>query len=320
MGDVTPHMIVDYLLSRNKNENITVLKAIKHFYNHDILPDVNKAPGTKRNYNKSINHLCNFLKYKKLMSISVKDFKRVHVSKFIDYLRTPILKENKVGLNGQSVHSVVKNIKPIFKKLLFEEQIATNPFEGVKIPFEKAIKPRLSNEKFIDIVHLDLSADKTLEVYRDIFVLLCYTGLSYCDTIDLRQSDVKLGLIELRRKKSKVQTKQFLTKQSINILEKYKDEVPEQRILPKRSLDKLNLNLKLIAAKTNIDFPLSTYAARRFFRQSIFESGIRESLVIKSLMGHTNSNDIDSHYFLVSGDILKGAKKKLQKHFKKLLK
>lgn len=38
MGDVRPSMIVDYLLSRNKNENITVLKAIKHFYNHDILP------------------------------------------------------------------------------------------------------------------------------------------------------------------------------------------------------------------------------------------------------------------------------------------
>ena len=103
-----------------------------------------------------------------------------------------------------------------------------------------------------------------------------YTGLSYCDAIDLRQSDVEVGLIELRRKKSKVQTKQFLTKQSLKILEKYKDEVPEQRILPKRSLDKLNLNLKLIAAKTNIDFPLTTYTARRFFRQSIFESGIRE--------------------------------------------
>ena len=320
MAEVTPHMIVDYLLSRNAIENKTVIEAVNQYYSLVILPDVNKAPGTKRNYKKSINHLCNFLQHKKLKSIGTKGFKRVHVSKFIDYLKTPIPKENKIGLNSQSVHSVVKNIKPIFNRLLFEEQITLNPFSGVKIPFKKAVKPRLTNENFIDIVNMDLVRNKTLEVYRDIFVFLCNTGLSYCDAIDLRQSDVEKGLIELQRKKSKVQTKQFLTIQTLKILDKYADKIPEQRILPKRSLDKLNLNLKLIAAMTKIDFPLSTYAARRFFRQTIHESGIRESLVIKSLMGHTSTNDMDSHYFLVSDDILKVAKKKLQKHFKKLLK
>ncbi len=140
MAEVTPSMIVDYLLSRNIVEHITVIKAINLYYNQVVLTDMDKAEGTKRNYKKSINHLSNFLKHKKLMSLLVTDFKRSHVSKFIDFLKTPIPKENKVGLNGQSVHSVVKNIKPIFKKLLFEEQIATNPFEGVKIPFEKSFK------------------------------------------------------------------------------------------------------------------------------------------------------------------------------------
>jgi len=320
MGEVTPHQIIDYLLSREKDENITVVKAANEFYDKDISPDVDKAPGTKRNYKKSINHLCNFLEYKKLNRLNVKEFKKLHVSKFIQYLKTPIPKQDKIGMNSQSVNSIVKNVKPIFNKLLFEERITANPFIGVKVPFKKADKPRLTNEYFIKIAKLDLSKNSTLEVYRDIFLFLCYTGLSYCDATDLTYSDIKNGVIDLKRKKSKVQTKQFLTKQIVQIIEKYDGKTPEDRILPKRSLDKMNLNLKLIAAKTGIDFSLSTYAARRFFRQSIFEAGIRESLVIKSLMGHTSSSDIDSHYFNVSDDILKDAKKKLQKQFKKLLK
>lgn len=320
MGELTPHQIADHLLSRQKDENITVINAANLFYEKVIFPDVDKAPGTKRNYKKSINHLCSFLEYKKLDQLGVKDFKKLHVSKFIDYLRTPIPKQGKNGMNSQSVNSIVKNIKPIFNRLLFEERILTNPFIGVKIPFKKADKPRLSNDQFIKIAALDLSKNSTLEVYRDIFLFLCYTGLSFCDAIDLTNSDTKSGIIELRRKKSNVQTKQFIMRQTLQLIEKYDGKIPEDRILPKRSLDKMNLNLKLIAAKTGIDFSLSTYTARRFFRQSIFESGIRESLVIKSLMGHTSSNDIDSHYFNVSDEILKDAKKKLQKHFKKLLK
>ncbi|SFZ93533.1 Site-specific recombinase XerD [Flaviramulus basaltis] len=320
MAEVRPHQITDYLLSREKNENITVIDAANQFYDKVIFPDVDKAPGTKRNYKKSINHLCNFLEYKKLDCLGVKDFKKLHVSMFIDYLKTPFPKQDKIGMNNQSVNSIVKNVKPIFSKLLFEERITTNPFIGVKVPFKKADKPRLSNEHFIKIAKLDLSKNSTLEVYRDVFLFLCYTGLSFCDAIDLKQSETEGEIIQLNRKKSNVQTKQFLPKQVLRIIEKYNGDTPEDRILPKRSLDKMNLNLKILAAKTGVDFSLSTYTARRFFRQSIFESEIRESLVIKSLMGHTSSNDIDSHYFNVSDNILKDAKKKLQKHFKKLLK
>jgi len=41
---------------------------------------------------------------------------------------------------------------------------------------------------------------------------------------------------------------------------------------------------------------------------------------VKSLMGHTNTNDIDSHYFNVSDSVLLEAKVKLESHFKNILK
>src|SRR5690606_3011794 len=153
---------------------------------------------------------------------------------------------SKIALNSQSVNSIVKNVKPIFNKLLFEERIKTNPFTGVKVPFRKAEKPRLSNEQFKKIALMDLTENKTLEVYRDIFLFLCYTGLSYCDATDLRYHDIEHGIIDIKRKKSKVRTRQFLLKQTLYLLDKYYGETPEHRILPKRSLDKMNVNLKLI--------------------------------------------------------------------------
>jgi integrase len=321
MATKTPHEIVDYLLSRvQEDERISILKAINDFYENDILPDVDKAPGTKRNYKKSVTHFSNFLKQSKLERLLVTEFKRQHASKFVTYLRKPNKKYNKIALNGQTVNSVVKNIKPFFTKLHFEEEISRNPFVGVKTSFKRTEKPRLSNADFKNIVELDLSDNPKLDVYRDLFIFLCHTGLSYCDAIDLKYPDIKNGFFNLDRKKSKVQTKQFLMKQSVTLLEKYQGQLPEKRILPKRSLDKFNLNLKLIATLTGIEFSLSTYAARRFFRQSLHEAGIKETLVVKMLMGHTRTNDIDSHYFYIDDAILINAKNKLDKHFKKLLK
>ncbi|WP_298754854.1 phage integrase SAM-like domain-containing protein [uncultured Psychroserpens sp.] len=320
MSTKTPHEMIDHLLSRVKPENkISILEAIQQFYENDILPDVDKAPGTKNNYKRSVTHFSNFLKHTKLDRLHVTEFKRQHASKFIAYLKKPSKKYYKIALNGQSVHSIVKNIKPFFTKLFLEEEITRNPFLGVKTTFKRTEKPRLTNDNFKSIIELDLSNNAKLDVYRDLFVFLCYTGLSYCDATDLRHSDIKNGYFSIQRKKSSVQTKQFLTKQTISLLEKYEGQLPEQRILPKRSLDKMNLNLKLIAALTGIEFSLSTYTARRFFRQSIHEAGIRESLVVKTLMGHTRTNDIDSHYFYIDDAILIKAKKKLQKHFKKII-
>jgi len=287
------------------------------YYKNVIFPDVDKAPGTKKNYKKSITHLCRFLKYNKLENLKVTQFKYIHAVNFVDYLKAPIEEFDKQALNGQTANSVVRNIKPIFKRLVFEEQITRNPFDEVKVPFTRAVKPRLTNSDFRAIALLDLTERPNLEVYRDIFLFLCYTGLSFCDAIDLKKHQIRQGRMDIPRKKSKVLTSQFLIGQAVEIIEKY--DIPEQRCLPKRSLDKQNLNLKLIALMAGLEIPLSTYTARRFFRQSISASGIRENMVIKSLMGHTCRNDMDSHYFYVSDEILSNAKVQLENYFEKIL-
>ncbi|GAB4161419.1 MAG: site-specific integrase [Winogradskyella sp.] len=321
LSTITPKEIRDHLLNRNSVEDTSNLaESIMSYYTNDILPDRDKAHGTKKNYKKSINHFCSFLKANRLEDLRVEDFRRKHANKFLNYLRQPNEETGKVGLKGQSVNSIIKNIKPFFVKLQYEERINSNPFIGVRAKPKKTFKPRLTNEDFRRIAELDLSQKPKLQPYRDIFFFLCYTGLSHCDAINLRITDVKNGYIQLYRKKSNVSVKQFLTKQSKAIVKKYSGQIPEDRILPKRSLDKTNLNIKLIAALAGIDYNVTTYSARRFFRQSIHEAGIRESLVVKTLMGHTRSHDMDNHYLFVNDTILNEAKKKLQKHIKLILK
>jgi integrase len=320
LDSITPKEIRDHLLNRKEEDyNSNLLEAIRHYYTNEILPDRDKADGTKKNYKKSINHFSAFLKTNKLEKLKVEEFKRKHANWFLNYLKQPNQEIGKIGLKGQSVNSVIKNIKPFFVKLQQEERITTNPFFGVRAKPKKIFKPRLTNQDFKRIVELDLSKKPNLEPYRDIFLFLCYTGLSHCDAINLTSTDVKNGYIQLYRKKSNVSMKQFLAKQTKAIVKKYSGHIPEDRILPKRSLDKTNLNLKLIAVLAGIDYNVTSYSARRFFRQSIHESGIRESLVVKTLMGHTRSQDMDSHYLFVNDEILKAANKKLQKHFKNIL-
>lgn len=318
MAKISAKDIRDHLLSRNFCPETKVVQATTDYYENIIEPDTDKALGTKKNYKKSINHFTQFLKHKKLINTTVKDFKRKHASMFVDYLKKDIPLIGKKALNSQTANSIVKNIRPIFKKLYLDEEIVINPFDGVSIPFKKANKPRLTNDYYKSIVSLDLSNKPILDVYRDYFLLMCYTGLSHCDLFNLRDYEVTKGKIEIIRKKSKVLTVQMLINQALSIIDKYKGEIPEQRIIPKKSLDKVNQNLKLIGVLAGVHFPLTTYAARRFFRQSIHEAGIHEELVRKSLMGHSVASDMDSHYFLVTDNILLEAKHKLDNHFNSL--
>lgn len=318
MAKISAKDIRDHLLSRNFCPETKVIQAVNDYYKNIIEPDADKALGTKKNYKKSINHFVQFLKHKKLLNTTVKNFKRKHASMFVDYLKSDIPLIDKKALNSQTANSIAKNIRPIFKKLYLDEEIMINPFDGVSVPFKKAVKPRLTNDYYKNIISLDLTKKPVLDVYRDYFLMMCYTGLSHCDLFNLRDYEITKGRIEIRRKKSKVLTIQMLNNKALSIIDKYEGQIPEQRIIPKKSLDKVNQNLKLIGVLAGVHFPLTTYAGRRFFRQSIYESGIHEELVRKSLMGHSVASDMDSHYFLITDSILMEAKDKLDSHFNSL--
>ena len=57
MSTKSPQEITNHILSRHKETFESVNDVITAYYENVIFPDVDKAPGTKINYKKSINYL-----------------------------------------------------------------------------------------------------------------------------------------------------------------------------------------------------------------------------------------------------------------------
>ena len=150
---------------------------------------------------------------------------------------------------------------------------------------------------------------------------MCYTGLSYTDIQDLEPRKIEDGEIEIQRNKSSIITRQYLPNQALKIFKKYSNHIETSiynRVIPKRSLDKMNLNLKLISAKCSIEHNLSTKYARRFFRASLNKADIREPNLVKTMMGHSIHKEMDKHYLFVDNKMLLEAKEKLELYFNNL--
>ena len=99
--------------------------------------------------------------------------------------------------------------------------------------------------------------------------------------------------------------------------QKYKS-YPENQItgyvLPRRSLVRINLNLKFLAELANIPIKLTSHIGRHTARMLLAEAGISERAVIKTFMGHSNQKDIDSTYFVVTTKHLLQAKNKYDEY------
>jgi hypothetical protein len=57
--------IKDYILGNNISARKNVLKFVDDYFTNSVLNNVNRRPGTIKNYRRSINHLSNFLKFRK---------------------------------------------------------------------------------------------------------------------------------------------------------------------------------------------------------------------------------------------------------------
>ncbi|GAA3605356.1 hypothetical protein Q4Q39_08755 [Flavivirga amylovorans] len=84
----------------------------------------------------------------------------------------------------------VRNLKASIKLITTEKPTADGypvyvRLNNKRVSFKRIEKPRLTNEDFKKIATFDLRNNITLEVYRDLFLFLCYTGLSFCDAIDI---------------------------------------------------------------------------------------------------------------------------------------
>lgn len=136
-----------------------------------------------------------------------------------------------------------------------------------------------------------------LEHVRDLFVFACFTGLAYIDVAGLTQDNICKSFdgnlwIMTKRQKTNTDVNVPLLDIPKMILKKYKGKLPNGKIFPVISNQKLNAYLKEIAdvcgIKKNLTFHCSSHS--KFF----YLLNISELSILKNV----TANDLETSYIL----------------------
>lgn len=314
--------IRDSILGYSKDVQTSVLKFVEKYYTEAVINNINRTPGTIKNYRRSINHFKKFLADRKQENLSFQHLTFEVAQDFKNYLVSSDPAKGRIGMTEVSASGVIKKFRTIFADAAEKNLLQMNPFKKIKIRTKSPAKERLTIEQVWKIYNLDLGDYPGSEVYRDIFLFCVYTGLAYRDVMNLSRANLEFredGEIKMtvRRLKSEVLTECFLPDPAKSTIHKYSisgEEISGAKLLPQRSNQKLNSQLKLISNLANISLKPTTHTARHTFRQLLAEAGVEDFGVIKRMMGHTRNGDVDEIYYVITEKRLLTAKNKLNSY------
>lgn len=199
----------------------------------------------------------------------------------------------------RTVHNLSTNV--LSKDIQFLKKIITLAFNSGIIkhhPFAMhTVKKVKINRGFLtnDEINLILKKDfdcKRLEQIRDIFIFSCFTGLAYIDVQTLRNEDITIqnGKKWLRDPRIKTGVEATIPILPIPemILDKYAGKLPNGKLLPVPSNQKVNTYLKEIQDICGIKKNLTYHLARHTFATTVMlENGVSLESV-SQMLGHSS--------------------------------
>jgi len=194
----------------------------------------------------------------------------------------------------KSAHNnAMKSMQRLRRIFYFAKNTGLNipdPFWNFNMSFETQEREFL-NQKEIDTIKNKKFMTKRVEQVRDLFIFSCYTGLSYIDISDLKESNIHTAFdnslwIMSKRHKTNVHFNVRLLNIPLQILDKYKGSQKEGKILPVISNQKINEYLKEIADLCNIAKNLTFHLARHSFATTIALSNGVPIETVSKMLGH----------------------------------
>jgi hypothetical protein len=318
---LTPTEIVEKLLGQKAvKKEVTAYEYTKRFLKEDVENSF-KADGTKINYRNAINQFCIFLELKGWKELPLTMFKFEHANAFKKFLETPYEKLESIGINIKeciklytdnqvfdklnkikvkkqncevSSSTKIKNIRPVFEKAMSEDLIFKNPFIKIKLCFSGVNEASTLSPVMIKRIYDLKNLSEGVAYTKDLFIFMCFTGLSYADAIAFNDSDFEIVngnihlLAKMKRIKTGCQIRQVLSDEAAKIVFKYYQKgfnSDSSKVFPSESLESLNRKLKIIQTISAIPFELTTKVGRITFKNSIRESNIQNPFLTKKLMG-----------------------------------
>lgn len=263
---------------------------LEHFQRHndDVkrLIGISKSKATFQKYEVTRKHLTNFIKEKySLSDISFKEINHLFITDFEVYLLTSC------GCNANTTAKFMQFFKRIVIIAKNNGWIKTDPFANYKIRLKKVDRGYLTQEE-VEAIMAKQFATKRLEKVRDIFIFSCFCGLAYIDVKKLRKENIRTSFdgnlwIMGKREKTDVSFSIPLLDVPKRILKKYEGTLPDNRILPVPSNQKMNAYLKEIGDLCGINKEISFHLARHTFATLTLSKGVSIESVSK-MLGHTN--------------------------------
>jgi integrase len=173
--------------------------------------------------------------------------------------------------------------------------ITTNPATLFEYKYQREAKIiYLQRSDLITIKKLTLNIN--YHWTRNIFLFGCYTGLSFSDILNFNyEQNIFIGpdnrkWIHIKRKKNGTDTYLPLLPEAEEILKYYYYKIP------KKSIQKVNKGLKVIAKKAKIVQPLTSHVARKTFG-NIMHNELNISIeTVSKMLGHKSVKTTESWY------------------------
>lgn len=240
----------------------TVLELFQR-HNDDVakLVGISKSKETLQKYEVARKRMADFIKeYYHVSDISLKEVNHMFLHNFQIYLMTTCkCKENTTAKFLQRFRTIIIMAKN-------NGWIHVDPFANFKIRFKKTDRGYLTQQE-IDIIMQKEFASERLERVKDIFIFSCFCGLAYIDVKNLREENIRTSFdggtwIIGKREKTGVSYSVPLLDIPKQIIEKYSGKLPDNKVLPVMSNQKMNEYLKEIGTICGINKELTYHLAR----------------------------------------------------------
>ena len=184
-------------------------------------------------------------------------------------------------------------IKELLDFAVDKQWLEKNPIKHFKCPYKNPHREVLTMIEIGKLIETEMP-NKMVERARDIYIFSCFTGYAYKEVDSLSNDNIVIGMdgnkwISLDRHKTGEPELVPLLPIPLEIIEKYKNDVwanAHNKLLPVRSNQKYNKNLKKVAELAGIKKHLTTHTARHTFATTVALEHDVPIETVSRLLGH----------------------------------
>jgi integrase len=258
--NVTAEEVKNLLLGMAFGQETLLAYFRAHNEKFDKRVGVNRSEGSAKMYWNALNHVSKFLSEKyHLSDISFSALDKSFIDKYDLHLRT------ECRLSQGTIVLQTVRLGTIINHAIAEGIITADPFAGYKRIRPTPKQKYLSRGELDRLMTTPLKSPKQYLI-RDLFLFSAHTGISYCDMCALTAQNLSTAedgtvWIKSARKKTGNPFEVPLLEIPLQILERYRNAVPDGRLLPMYDNSAMNLELKAIAETCGISRRISFHAA-----------------------------------------------------------